>query len=150
MPRARTPAAQAACERRALNWLLAMQSDDGGWAAFDVDNNWELLNQVPFADHNAMLDPTCPDITGRVVEALRAAASTATKPCGAASRISGVAGGGWELVRALGRELHLRQFSGDARAWRRARQRGGGKRFRVRRSGCGPYRMPMADGARVA
>jgi squalene-hopene/tetraprenyl-beta-curcumene cyclase len=64
------PEAQAACERRAVNWLLAMQSEDGGWAAFDVDNNWAVLNQVPFADHNAMLDPTCPDITGRVVECL--------------------------------------------------------------------------------
>ena len=63
-------AAQAAAERRAINWLLAMQSDDGGWAAFDVDNNWALLNEVPFADHNAMLDPTCPDITGRVLESL--------------------------------------------------------------------------------
>jgi len=64
------PEAQAACERRAVNWLLAMQSSDGGWAAFDVDNNWAVLNQVPFADHNAMLDPTCPDITGRVLECL--------------------------------------------------------------------------------
>ncbi len=64
------PAAQAAAERRAINWLLAMQSSDGGWAAFDVDNNWAILNRVPFADHNAMLDPTCPDITGRVVESL--------------------------------------------------------------------------------
>src|SRR6185369_5462581 len=36
--------AQAACERRAINWLLAMQSGDGGWAAFDVDNNWVVLN----------------------------------------------------------------------------------------------------------
>jgi squalene-hopene/tetraprenyl-beta-curcumene cyclase len=62
--------AQTAAERRAINWLLAMQSGDGGWAAFDVDNNWAMLNQVPFADHNAMLDPTCPDITGRVVECL--------------------------------------------------------------------------------
>jgi squalene-hopene/tetraprenyl-beta-curcumene cyclase len=61
---------QAAAERRAINWLLAMQSADGGWAAFDVDNNWAVLNQVPFADHNAMLDPTCPDITGRVLECL--------------------------------------------------------------------------------
>jgi squalene-hopene/tetraprenyl-beta-curcumene cyclase len=47
-----------------------MQGNDGGWAAFDVDNNWELLSHVPFADHNAMLDPSCPDITGRVLEAL--------------------------------------------------------------------------------
>lgn len=63
-------AAQSRAERRAVNWLLGMQSSDGGWAAFDVDNNWALLNKVPFADHNAMLDPTCPDITGRVLEAL--------------------------------------------------------------------------------
>jgi len=62
--------AQTAAERRAINWLLAMQSSDGGWAAFDVDNNWAVLNEVPFADHNAMLDPTCPDITGRVIECL--------------------------------------------------------------------------------
>src|SRR4051794_12842404 len=68
--KASNPAAQTACERRAINWLLAMQSADGGWAAFDVDNNWAILNRVPFADHNAMLDPTCPDITGRVMESL--------------------------------------------------------------------------------
>ena len=64
--------AQRACEERAVNWLLAMQSKDGGWAAFDVDNNWEFLSKVPFADHNAMLDPSCADITGRVLEALAA------------------------------------------------------------------------------
>jgi squalene-hopene/tetraprenyl-beta-curcumene cyclase len=61
---------QKRAEERAVNWLLGMQSADGGWAAFDVDNNWQLLNNVPFADHNAMLDPTCPDITGRVIDAL--------------------------------------------------------------------------------
>ena len=65
-------AAQKACHRRAIDWLLAMQSRDGGWAAFDADNNWKFLNNVPFADHNAMLDPTCPDITGRALEALAA------------------------------------------------------------------------------
>jgi squalene-hopene/tetraprenyl-beta-curcumene cyclase len=68
--KATDPAAQDRCERRAINWLFGMQSKDGGWAAFDVDNDWQLLNRVPFADHNAMLDPTCPDITGRVLEAL--------------------------------------------------------------------------------
>jgi squalene-hopene/tetraprenyl-beta-curcumene cyclase len=67
---ASNPGAQDACSKRAVNWLLAMQSKDGGWAAFDVDNNWEPLSFVPFADHNAMLDPSCPDITGRVLEAL--------------------------------------------------------------------------------
>ena len=63
-------AKQRACVKRAVDWLLAMQGKDGGWAAFDVDNNWEVLSYVPFADHNAMLDPGCPDITGRVLEAL--------------------------------------------------------------------------------
>lgn len=61
---------QERCVKRALNWLIGMQSQDGGWAAFDADNNWQILNKIPFADHNAMLDPTCPDITGRVLEAL--------------------------------------------------------------------------------
>jgi squalene-hopene/tetraprenyl-beta-curcumene cyclase len=63
-------AKQQACEQRTVNWLLAMQGSDGGWAAFDVDNNWQFLSKVPFADHNAMLDPSCPDITGRTLEAL--------------------------------------------------------------------------------
>jgi squalene-hopene/tetraprenyl-beta-curcumene cyclase len=64
--------AQLACHRRAVKWMLDMQSKDGGWAAFDADNNWQFLSQVPFADHNAMLDPSCADITGRVLEALGA------------------------------------------------------------------------------
>jgi squalene-hopene/tetraprenyl-beta-curcumene cyclase len=55
---------------RGLRWLLGMQNKDGGWAAFDRGINRELLTKVPFADHNAMLDPSCPDITGRVLEAL--------------------------------------------------------------------------------
>jgi squalene-hopene/tetraprenyl-beta-curcumene cyclase len=63
-------AAHRAASKRGLDWLLAMQSKDGGWAAFDADNNWNFLSTVPFADHNAMLDPTCADITGRVLEAL--------------------------------------------------------------------------------
>src|SRR5450631_1217200 len=70
--KASDPERQKRAERRAVNWLLGMQSRDGGWAAFDVDNDWQLLNKVPFADHNAMLDPTCPDITGRVLEGLSA------------------------------------------------------------------------------
>lgn len=64
------PERQRRAERRAVNWVLGMQGSDGGWAAFDVDNDWALLNKVPFADHQAMLDPSCPDITGRVLEAL--------------------------------------------------------------------------------
>ncbi len=66
-------AAQQAAERRAVDWVISMQGRDGGWAAFDKDNDLQILNDVPFADHNAMLDPACADITGRVLEALCAA-----------------------------------------------------------------------------
>ncbi len=55
---------------RAVAWLLAMQNRDGGWAAFDVDIDNQILTQVPFADHNAMLDPSCADITARMLEIL--------------------------------------------------------------------------------
>ncbi len=78
--KASDPEKQARVERRAIKWLLGMQSSDGGWAAFDVDNNWEILNKVPFADHNAMLDPTCPDITGRVLESLCSRGFAPTDP----------------------------------------------------------------------
>lgn len=67
--RTSTPESRPAAER-ALRWLLGMQNRDGGWAAFDRNINRELLTRIPFADHNAMLDPSCPDITARVLEAL--------------------------------------------------------------------------------
>ncbi|MCE5314880.1 MAG: squalene--hopene cyclase [Armatimonadota bacterium] len=56
--------------RRALDWLLGMQGRDGGWASFDVDNNKRIFNAIPFADHNAMLDPSTSDITARIIEML--------------------------------------------------------------------------------
>ena len=55
---------------RGMQWILAMQNDDGGWGAFDRNNNREFLCHVPFADHNAMIDPSTPDMTGRVLEAM--------------------------------------------------------------------------------
>ncbi|MGD0907489.1 MAG: squalene--hopene cyclase [Candidatus Acidiferrales bacterium] len=56
--------------RRALAWLLAMQNNDGGWGAFDHNNDRQFLCQIPFADHNAMIDPSTADVTARVVECL--------------------------------------------------------------------------------
>lgn len=56
--------------RRGLEWLLAMQSGDGGFGAFDVDNRKMVFNQIPFADHGALLDPSTCDVTARVVEVL--------------------------------------------------------------------------------
>jgi len=60
----------AAAIGRATRWLEALQNSDGGWGAFDRDNNCELLCKVPFADHNAMIDPSSPDLAGRVLEAV--------------------------------------------------------------------------------
>jgi squalene-hopene/tetraprenyl-beta-curcumene cyclase len=59
-----------AATRRGLAWLLAMQNDDGGWGAFDHNNDRRFLCQIPFADHNAMIDPSTADVTARVVECL--------------------------------------------------------------------------------
>ncbi len=56
--------------QRGIAWILAMQNRDGGWGAFDRDNDAEFLCAVPFADHNAMIDPSTPDIAARVIEAL--------------------------------------------------------------------------------
>jgi len=55
---------------RATRWILAMQNDDGGWAAFDRTTHRPWMEHVPFADHNAMQDPSCADITGRTIESL--------------------------------------------------------------------------------
>jgi squalene-hopene/tetraprenyl-beta-curcumene cyclase len=69
-----TPARDAAARKeqfdRALRWLLSFQCRDGGWAAFDKDVTAAWLEHVPFADHNAILDPTCSDLTARVLELL--------------------------------------------------------------------------------
>jgi squalene-hopene/tetraprenyl-beta-curcumene cyclase len=55
---------------RAVDWVLSMQCKDGGWASFDKDNDKMVFQHIPFADHNAMLDPATVDITGRVLEML--------------------------------------------------------------------------------
>jgi len=57
---------------RAIHWIFAMQCRNGGWAAFDKDNTKSIFQYIPFADHNAMLDPPTADITGRILEMLAA------------------------------------------------------------------------------
>jgi squalene-hopene/tetraprenyl-beta-curcumene cyclase len=59
-----------AAVRRGVQWLISMQNRDGGWGAFDRDNNRKLLCNIPFADHNAMIDPSTADVTARVLECL--------------------------------------------------------------------------------
>jgi len=56
--------------RRGVQWLLSMQNRDGGWGAFDRDNDRQILCNIPFADHNAMIDPSTADVTARVLECL--------------------------------------------------------------------------------
>ena len=57
---------------RAVAWILGMQSSNGGWGAFDVDNTHHYLNSIPFADHGALLDPPTADVTARCLSALAA------------------------------------------------------------------------------
>ncbi len=56
--------------QRAIQWLFAMQCKNGGWGSFDKDNTKMIFQYIPFADHNAMLDPPTVDITGRILEML--------------------------------------------------------------------------------
>ena len=54
---------------KAVEWVLGMQNKDGGWAAFDYENNKLFLNKIPFSDMDSLLDPSTADVTGRVIEA---------------------------------------------------------------------------------
>lgn len=71
----------AAAIGRGEAWLLAMQNRDGGWGAFDRDNDCQFLCHVPFADHNAMIDPSTPDLAGRVLETLGQLGRKVGQPC---------------------------------------------------------------------
>ena len=56
--------------QRAIEWMFSMQCKNGGWGSFDKDNTKMIFQHIPFADHNAMLDPPTVDITGRILETL--------------------------------------------------------------------------------
>ncbi len=55
---------------RATRWVLGMQSKNGGWGSFDADNTHAYLNNIPFADHGALLDPPTADVTARCLAML--------------------------------------------------------------------------------
>ena len=57
-------------KEQGLGWFLGMQNQDGGWASFDADNNRIFLNNIPFADHGDLIDPSSEDLTGRGLELL--------------------------------------------------------------------------------
>ena len=65
---------------RAVTWIEGMQSRNGGWGAFDIDNNVDFLNSIPFADHGALLDPPTSDVTARCLSFLAQAGHTRDHP----------------------------------------------------------------------
>ncbi|MBV9813207.1 MAG: squalene--hopene cyclase, partial [Acetobacteraceae bacterium] len=65
---------------RARDWIVGMQSHDGGWGAFDADNDKFYLNHIPFADHGALLDPPTADVTARCVSFLAQIGMAASDP----------------------------------------------------------------------
>ena len=71
-----------------------MQCKDGGWASFDKDNDRMVFQYVPFADHNAMLDPATVDITGRILECLATYGYDQSHPAVSRSRMEAGSDGG--------------------------------------------------------
>ena len=153
----RTAVDDAAAKERAIkagaNWVMGMQSRDGGFAAFDADNDSKWLNQLPFADVEAVTDPTCPDLTGRVLEMMAAVGYRADHPVArraiawlqdairratahggdaGASTISTAPSRRWSGLRAIGVDMN--------EPWIQARGRMAQDRCRT----------PTADGARAA
>jgi len=70
---------------RGREWVLGLQSANGGWGAFDADNTSEYLNHIPFADHGALLDPPTADVTARCVSMMGQLGEDAGKPALAAA-----------------------------------------------------------------
>ena len=68
------------CLARGMEWVISMQSSNGGWAAFDRDNTMDILNRIPFADTEAMVDPPSANVTGRVLEVMGCCGYDATHP----------------------------------------------------------------------
>ena len=104
---------------RAREWIVGMQSKNGAWGAFDADNEFFYLNNIPFADHGALLDPPTEDVTARCVSMLAQFGETVANSASvrrAVKYLRRVQLGRGQLVRPLGHELHLRHLVGAVRA----------------------------------
>ena len=138
---------------RAREWIVGMQSENGAWGAFDADNEYYYLNNIPFADHGALLDPPTEDVTARCLSMLAQFGETPAKQHGgrARRRLSAPhAACRRQLVRPLGHELHLRHLVGAVRAQRRGRRPRRAGNAQGGRTGSSPSRTPTAAGARTA
>ena len=95
--RASTPAVH-----RAIEWILGMQNRDGGWGAFDADNDKLFLNDAPMTDMRALCDPSTADVTGRIVEAFGLLAETPEAiPAGLLARMQQASRLGIALINSL-------------------------------------------------
>ena len=93
---------------RGAEWVDGLQSRNGGWGAFDADNSYYYLNNIPFADHGALLDPPTEDVSGRCVGMLAQLGERRRSAAEGGRRLSDPhPGEGRHLVRPLGRQLHL-------------------------------------------
>ena len=147
-PTTRTPS------RAAREWVEGLQSRNGGWGAFDADNAYYYLNNIPFADHGALLDPPTDDVSGRCVGMLAQLGAAHDDPRLKAGvdypdRKSQRDDGSW--FGPLGRQLHLWHLVGA----------GGPERARASApidpddedaapTGWSRSRIRMAAGARIA
>ncbi len=77
--------AQERAIQRGYRWVMAMQGSDGGWGAYDKDNNRMIFNMIPFADHKALLDPSTADLAGRCLEMLGTLGYDRTHPAAVAA-----------------------------------------------------------------
>ena len=144
----RTQATSRRRSRARGEWIVGLQSQNGGWGAFDADNEYHYLNNIPFADHGALLDPPTEDVTARCVSMLAQLGETRGDEPGGRARRSTICArrsepdGSW--YRPLGHELHLRHLVGAVRAQRRRRR--SPRRPRSARPSPGSRASRMPDG----
>ena len=105
---------------RGAEWVDGLQSRNGGWGAFDADNSYYYLNNIPFADHGALLDPPTEDVSGRCVGMIAQLGGDRRQRLKAGRGLSDPHPDARRLlVRPLGRQLHLWHLVGAGGAeWR--------------------------------